>query len=131
MSNLNRDILYVIFKESQDDKKTLHSGLLVNRIWCEVITPILWNNPWKHLKGKGKLLLNVIISHLSNETKNNLMSQGIDFLIKCYQKPLFDYISYCRHLNLDEIKRIINTAIKEKSKRSIIQNEIINLFINE
>ncbi|RGB31845.1 hypothetical protein C1646_763620 [Rhizophagus diaphanus] len=130
MTDLNRDILYLIFKRLQNDKKTLLLCLSVNRTWCEVIIPILWKNPWKYLKKKKRLLLNVIVSHLSNESKNDLMSQGVDFLIDCYQKPLFDYISFCRHLNFNSIKKIINT-INEKSKISIIKNEILNLFINE
>ncbi|GES74746.1 hypothetical protein GLOIN_2v1785437 [Rhizophagus clarus] len=96
MTDLNRDILYLIFQRFQNDKKTLLLCLLVNKTWCEVIIPILWKNPWKYLKKKKKLLLNVIVSHLSNESKNDLMSQGIDFLINCYQRPLFDYISFYR-----------------------------------
>jgi hypothetical protein len=130
MTDLNRDILYIIFKRLQNDEKTLISCLSVNKTWCEVIIPILWKNPWKYLRKKKKLLLNVIISHLSNETKNDLMSQGISFLIDCYQRPLFDYISFCRHLNLNIIKKIVNT-INEPSKISIIKNEVFNLFINE
>ena len=44
MSKLNRDVLYLIFKEfHEDDKKTLHSCFLVNKNWCEMIIPILWN----------------------------------------------------------------------------------------
>ena len=88
MSKLNSDVLYLIFKELQDDKKTFLSCLTVNKIWCETIIPILWRNPWKYLKGK-KLLLNVIISCLSDESRNNLMSQGVDLLTNPYQRPLF------------------------------------------
>ena len=53
MSKLNsRDsILYLIFKELQDEK-TLFSYLRVNKTWCETIIPILWKDPWKYLKGK-------------------------------------------------------------------------------
>ena len=116
MSKLNGDILYLIFKEFQDNKRILQSCLLVNKTWCEMIIPILWKNPWKYLVGKEKLLLNIIVSHLSDDVKNDLMSQGIDFLNNCYQKPLFDYISFCKHLNLDEIQRIINTDINENLK---------------
>src|ERR1044072_8230557 len=99
MSKLNRDILYLTFKELQYDKNTLHSCLLVNKLWCENIIPILWKNPWKHLKEERRRssMLNVILSHSSNELKNHLKEKGIYIL---YQNPLFDYISFCRHLNL-------------------------------
>ncbi|GBC30857.2 hypothetical protein GLOIN_2v1777651 [Rhizophagus irregularis DAOM 181602=DAOM 197198] len=104
MSKLNRDVLYLIFEEFQDDENTLHSCLLVNKTWCEIIIPILWKNPWKNLKReKEKSLLNVIISHLSGESKNNLK-------------------------NL--VKTIIN-AIDKDSEKIIIKNDIFSLFINE
>ncbi|RIA80098.1 hypothetical protein C1645_882354 [Glomus cerebriforme] len=139
MPKLNGDILYLIFQELQDDEKTLYSSCLsVNKIWCEIIIPILWKDPWKFLKeGKEKLLLNVIISHLSDESKNNYSSQNINpfnlfnLFTKSYQKPLFNYISFCRHLNLHKIERIIDISFYKKSEIPIIKNEIINLFINE
>ncbi|RIA84520.1 hypothetical protein C1645_879878 [Glomus cerebriforme] len=130
MSKLNRDILYLIFEELQNDKRSLSSCLSVNKIWCEIIIPILWKNPWKYLKHKEKelLLLNVIISHLSDESKNNLKSQG---WTNSYQRPLFDYISFCRHLNLYKIKIIIERSASDEESISILENEIFNLFINE
>src|SRR6266542_6627305 len=107
MSKLNGDLLYLIFKELQNDRKVLLSCLTVNKIWCETIIPILWRNPWKFLKEK-KLLLNVIILYLSDESRNNLKRQGVDFLTNSYQRPLFDYISFCRHLNLNKLNEIFN-----------------------
>uniref|UniRef100_U9U4T0 Uncharacterized protein n=1 Tax=Rhizophagus irregularis (strain DAOM 181602 / DAOM 197198 / MUCL 43194) TaxID=747089 RepID=U9U4T0_RHIID len=47
-----------------------------------------------------------------------------------YERPLFDYISFCKHFNINEIERIIKTVDK-KSKIKIIKDEIYNLFINE
>jgi hypothetical protein len=134
-SNLNRDILYLIFKKLQNDKKTLYSSLSVNKTCGEIIIPILWRNPWKYLTLTNKkrnlsLLFNVIISHLSDESKSNLkFNQSIDFL---YQKPLFNYISFCKHLNLRAITKIINSnCSKYEINISIVKNEIFKLFINE
>jgi hypothetical protein len=133
MYKLNRDILYLIFDELQDDKETLISSLKVNKTWCETIIPILWKNPWKYLEG-NELLLNVIISHLSDESRNNLSTQKINFLTNTYQKPFFNYISFCRHLNLNDLNELIND-INERDDNdgvfSIFRKEIINLFINE
>jgi len=55
MSNLNKDVLYLMFEELQNDEKTLYSCLLVSKTWCEVIIPILWKNPWKYDK-KGTII---------------------------------------------------------------------------
>src|SRR5436305_4443635 len=129
MSKLNNDVLYLIFQELQDYKNSLRSCLFVNKSWCRIVIPILWKNPWNLKEGEEELLFNVIISHLSDESKSNLKSQGINFSYQ--QRPLFDYISFCRHLNLSEIERIIHSIyIYHKHKLSIIENEIFNLFIN-
>jgi hypothetical protein len=129
MVKLNRDILYLIFEELQYNKG-LYSCLLVNKTWCEIIVPILWKNPWKcSIKTQREgLLLNVIISHLSDKSRNNLKNKNISFL---YQKPLFDYISFCRHLNLDAIKRIINNNYENFKSMNIQYELIFNLFINK
>ncbi|RGB28693.1 hypothetical protein C1646_767517 [Rhizophagus diaphanus] len=130
MSKLNRDILYLIFKELRNDKKTFYSCLSVNKTWCEIIIPILWNNPWKYLNDDNntneKILLDKIISHLSDESRDNIKKLGIELTTNLYKKPLFNYISFCRHLNLNAIKRIIINSGKK-----IILKEIIYLFINE
>ena len=106
MSKLNRDIFYLIFEKLHDDKNTLFSCILVNKTWCEITIPILWRNPWKFLMNEKErsLLLNVIISHFSDESRKKLKEHGL--LTNSYQKPLFDYISFCKHLNLNKINRI-------------------------
>ncbi|PKC01687.1 hypothetical protein RhiirA5_426302 [Rhizophagus irregularis] len=132
MSNLNSDVLYLIFEEIQDDKNTLYSCLLVNKPWCETTVPILWKNPWKNLKEKNeKLLSKVIISHLSNVSRNKIREYKL--LTNFYKKLSFNYIRYCRHLNLDIVQRIIinNNDIYEKDKNLNVQNEVLNLLINE
>ncbi|RIA95066.1 hypothetical protein C1645_817183 [Glomus cerebriforme] len=128
--SLDRDILYLVFQELHNNK-SFYSCLLVDKTWCEIIIPILWKNPWKFLKEeKEKLLLNVIISHLSDKSRNNL-SQDIDFLTNSYQRPLFNYISFCKHLNFNRIIKIIDTLISFEERKISIKNEIFNLFINE
>ena len=131
MSKLNRDILFLIFKELQEDKNSLNSCLLVNKTWCEIIIPILWKNPLMYLNAeKIELQFNTIISHLSNETRRNLDSQGINLPI-VQQKPLLDYISFCKCLNLGKLKQgIFSIKNIEFSKLSIVANEILKLFIN-
>src|ERR1043166_937775 len=132
MSKLNRDVLYLIFKDLQHENNALYLCLSVNKIWCETIIPILWKNPWKYSRKGKRELLNVIMSHLSDESRRNLRSQGIQLLANLYQRPLFDYISFCRYLNTNEINMIIETkySTHEMSKISIVKHEIFNLFIS-
>ncbi|GBB88545.1 hypothetical protein RclHR1_15090004 [Rhizophagus clarus] len=143
MLKLNVDILYLIFKELQYNKNAFLSCLIVNKTWCKMIVPILWKDPWKymnkevywkHLKStKSKeLLFNVIISHLLEESRNNLKNQGVNILTNVYQRPLFNYISFCKHLNLRILDEIITYNLDDNTIGfSTVRKEIINLFINE
>ncbi|GBC05000.1 hypothetical protein RclHR1_00060013 [Rhizophagus clarus] len=132
---LNRDILYLVLEELQDDKKALCSSLSVNKTWCEIIIRILWRNPWKYTTSGYKIfsLFIVIVSHLTEKSRNNLKIQGVDLPSVSSQKPLFNYISLCRHLNLNGIDKILNTVKYHYSSSAltILKNEIYNLFINE
>ncbi|GBB88054.1 hypothetical protein RclHR1_01460004 [Rhizophagus clarus] len=133
MSKLNRDVLYSIFEKLKDDNQTLLSSLSVNRIWCEIIIPIFWKDPWKRLCGwkSASLLFGVIISHLSDESRKNIDNK----FLKNYKKPLFNYISFCKNLNLIELENIINIAIdsdlRDDHEFLFYKGEIYNLFINK
>ncbi|PKY50329.1 hypothetical protein RhiirA4_466761 [Rhizophagus irregularis] len=45
----NKDIIYLVLKDLKYDKISLYSCLLINRTWCKMTVPILWNNPIKLL----------------------------------------------------------------------------------
>ena len=64
------------------------------------------------------LYLNVILSHLSEESIKN---KGVNCFYQ--QRPLFNYISFCKHLNLNGIYGIFTNPT--------VKNEVINIFINE
>src|SRR6266536_3628927 len=137
ISILNKDVLLLILEELQDDNKSLYSCLLVNRAWCETAVSILWKIPGRtHLTGKAESkLFNVILLHLSEESKDNLRNQGIDLFTETYRPPLFNYISFWRHLNLRLLESMIIDYSKDIESNtptiiSFIWNEIFNLFIN-
>ncbi|GBB99917.1 hypothetical protein RclHR1_03680012 [Rhizophagus clarus] len=114
MSHLNIDTLYLTFKIFQNNLKFLFSCLLVNRTWCKLAVPLLWKDPWKILSDtQEKTLLNVITSHFTEDELN--------------KKLTFNYISFCKHLNFCEIKRMI---VKYKIEKSV-SDKIIKLFISE
>ncbi|PKY53283.1 hypothetical protein RhiirA4_471403 [Rhizophagus irregularis] len=94
MSELNEDVLYLIFKQF-DDKNTLFSY--------------------------------VIISHLSNVSRNKIEEHKL--LTTSYQSPLFNYISFCRHLNLNEIQKLVSRFYRKSLIKTL--NKMLSLFINE
>src|ERR1044072_5727297 len=128
MSKLNGDVIFLILQEFSNNSKLLYSCLLVNKIWCETAVPILWNNPYCQPNAR-KMLLNTILLHLSEESRENLKGQGIDFFIETHQQPLFNYISFWKHLDSGFFGDMIIENIGE-SKISVVSNEIMKLFNN-
>ena len=70
MSQLPSDCLNEIFEyldDLEDDKVTLRSCLLVNRLWCEVSVRILWKRVRNY---------NTLIACLPNESKEILSNNN-------------------------------------------------------
>src|SRR6266480_4316180 len=124
MSELNKDILFLLFEELQDVSKSLFSCLLVNRLWCETVVPILWRNPWRYdsnYQNKSSLS-NIVTLSLSDDIKETLISQGVQFTSTIMQKPLlFDYLSFCRSMNINAINNIISVGTYSDYHRFLLQ----------
>ncbi|RIA81234.1 hypothetical protein C1645_837329 [Glomus cerebriforme] len=131
MSKLYADILFLLFKELQYDSKSLFSCLLVNRLWCETVVPILWRNPWRYnINYKNKSYLFAIIAfYLPIDIKEFLSSQGINFPPISYQYLLFDYLSFCKSININIIESIIPIGSSINYNQFLLQQEFYNLLI--
>ncbi|RGB29526.1 hypothetical protein C1646_766498 [Rhizophagus diaphanus] len=134
MSKLDEDVLFFISENLKDDIISLYSCLLVNTVWCKTMVPILWKIPGRIplTKKANDILFNVILLHLSEESRDTLKNQGINIITETSQRPLlFNYISLWNWLNLELLlETMIISKNIEKSKMSIIRNEILKLFIN-
>ncbi|GES93356.1 hypothetical protein GLOIN_2v1671856 [Rhizophagus clarus] len=135
MLNPNKDVLSLITENLEDDKISLHSCLLVNRSWCEVAVPILWKIPGRIILSSKKAedrLFNVIVLHLSKESRVILKEQGVTFA-ETYQQPLFNYINFWRHLNLRLLEEMLSRNLGNSSSLtvSMIKLDLLSLFINK
>ncbi|UZO24533.1 uncharacterized protein OCT59_016829 [Rhizophagus irregularis] len=129
MSKLNKDILFLLFEELQDNSKFLFSCLMVNRKWCETVIPILWRNPWRYSINYKKIsLYSIIISYLSNDIKEFLTKKGILIL---NQSLTFDYLSFCRNIDIKVIDDIISIGSSLVYNRFLLQEEIYSLLIKK
>src|SRR3954466_14840246 len=131
MPKLNDDILYAILQELQDDKKTICSCLSIYTLHKLAIS-IVWKDPWKYLKkGREESLLIVLISHIPDNSRDYL-GPHLTILIK---KPLFDYVSHCKHLDLSKLEEVINTKTNNLLRKTdsllfnTIKKEVFKLFV--
>src|SRR3954469_21424545 len=92
MSQIPADCLDEIFKRLEEDKVTLRSCLLVNRLWCEVSVRILWRSIMNY---------NTLIACLPNESKEILYQNGIiNSTSVASNPPMHHFVKFCQLVNL-------------------------------
>jgi hypothetical protein len=135
------DCLNEIIEYLEEDRHTLHSCLLVNRLWCEISVRILWRNIWNFERSYSEtLILNTLFACLPNESKELLYKNKIFISTPTSKQPLFNYAAFCKVLSIYEIGRMVNAVFKDKpsinslsleDRNHLITNEIIKMFASQ
>ncbi|CAB5213118.1 unnamed protein product [Rhizophagus irregularis] len=95
------ELTYDILKYFKNDFSTLHSCILVNRLWCRLAIPLLWENPFSKPTGNYKFI-EICLDNLNGDLKTELNEYRIeDNLIP--SNTLFNYPSFIRYLNTHTI----------------------------
>src|SRR5436190_19006523 len=105
---LPSDCLNCILETLEGDKITLHSCLLVNRLWCNISVRILWKDIWSHDDRLDTTLLSTLVACLPNESKELLHKNKIFISTPTLNLPLFNYVTFCRFLSIDYICSIFD-----------------------
>jgi hypothetical protein len=107
---------------------------MVNRLWCETVIPILWRNPWCYdgINYSNKNYLFIIISYyLYNDIKEFITNQKIQLSFAIQQSLLFDYLSYCRSINVNTINSVISIGSSLTHNQFFMQQEFYYLFMKK
>jgi hypothetical protein len=134
MSILNKDVLFLIFEELQYDSKSLFSCLMTNKCWYETVIPILWRNPWCYsgINYSNKRSLFVIIArYLFDAIKEFITEQGIQLSLRSNQPLLYDYLSFCRSINVNIINSIISIGSSLAYNQFCMQQEFYCFFMRK
>jgi hypothetical protein len=124
----------------KNDKDTLYSCLLVDRLFCKISVKILWRNIWNFKLGSvaSSKILSTLISCLPNESEYLLYKKKIIISTPTSKPPLFDYVSFCKSLSIDDISRMVNYYFEnqqqqqsEEIKKSKIMNQNKKLVTKE
>ncbi|RGB32522.1 hypothetical protein C1646_816608 [Rhizophagus diaphanus] len=104
------DLLYKIIQYFRSDFSTLHSCILVNRLWCHLTIPLLWENPFSIIPNKNYYSINYhfIVTYLvklNDNDKIKLYEFGINNLST---NILFNYPCFIKHLDT----RLISICIE-------------------
>jgi hypothetical protein len=129
MSKLPVDCLNEIFEYLEEDKFTLYSCLLVNRLWCGISVKILWRNV-RNCK--------TLISCLPKDSKEILYNNGIIISPSTLKNPLFNYITFIKNISIYKIDYIVKIILKNyksiytpQNIKFILSQEIFKLFMNQ
>lgn len=115
---MTADCFEEILKYLENDKNTLYSCLLSNRLLCKVSVEFLWKNIWDFkLRSDAQVrIIRTLLACLPNESKQLLHEKEI-IIIPTSETSLFDYVSFFKALSIDDI--IIMIGFFQKSKISI------------
>src|SRR5204863_1998657 len=130
MSQLIADCLYYILEYLEDDRVTLHSCLIVNRLWCEVAVRILWRDG---LKYNTKIFI-TLIACLPKESIKILHDNGIIIPTPTSKPPMFNYVAFCKSLSIGVIQSKVETLLKNQKTDDnicILMQEILKLFMSQ
>ena len=111
------ELTYEIIKYFQNDFSTLYSCILVNRLWCRLAIPLLWEDPFS-IPTKN---FNIIEIYLHNLNDDVLKTKLNEYRINDDLSPLntlFNYPSFIKYLNTCKIILSTENWIKTRSEDS-------------
>ncbi|RHZ84413.1 hypothetical protein Glove_82g58 [Diversispora epigaea] len=116
---LPADCLYDIFNLLKDDIKSLHSCILVNRLWCETAIPYLWAwaQPFSQSTPPASFI-NIFIASLSDADRNEFIARGLRIPAQYRKSPTFNYASFIPHLSMERLYTSVHCWTQQQmSKR--------------
>ncbi|PKY58347.1 hypothetical protein RhiirA4_480189 [Rhizophagus irregularis] len=136
MYRLPADCLNEIFKYLEDDKITLNSCILINRLWCQISIRILWRN----VNDYSTSNFSTLIACLPSESKNILNKQKIIISTPTLEFPTFNYATFCKILSVNQVHEKIMELFKNqhslsrykiKKNTRIVVQEIFKMLMNQ
>src|SRR6266536_1387751 len=115
LKTMSHDCLNEIFEYLvADDKFTLNSCILVNRLWCEVSVRIFWRN----VRNYSISNFSTLIACLPNESKEILYENEIIISTPTSKFPTFNYASFCKVLIIDQVHYMIEQLLENQQSIS-------------
>src|SRR6266480_4295968 len=115
-----------IIQNLHNNHNTLYSLTLVNRFWCRLAIPLLWENPFSKItcNYRENLLRNFLDTYflfLNDNDKSKLkeiISLSSDSNL---QKPLFNYPSLIKTMDIDRIRLHVSNWISYNTTSTSVQ----------
>ncbi|GBC04835.1 hypothetical protein RclHR1_00590021 [Rhizophagus clarus] len=114
-----------IIQYLRNDYLTLCSCILVNRLWCRLAIPLLWENPFS-IPTQNYNYIKIYLSYLNEDGKAKFNEYGINNNLLT-SNTLFNYPSFIKHIKLYNIclsiEKWVGTLVMKKSHEKL--NELV------
>ncbi|EXX53942.1 uncharacterized protein OCT59_008503 [Rhizophagus irregularis] len=100
------ELTYEIIKYFQNDYSnlldysTLHSCILVNRLWCRIAIPLLWENPFSIPNRNYNKMIEIYLYNLNDDVKTKLYEYKIINNSLSSRNIMFNYVKFLKYLNI-------------------------------
>src|SRR6185436_838486 len=113
--------LLIMILNNVQSTQDLYSSLLVNRIWCKVTVPILWELAFGQecTDEKKALCIRTYISCMDTQARTLLIQNGFD-LSSSPPQATFDYPSFTHKIIIDNLSCFISKYSPRISSQQII-----------
>ncbi|CAB5192185.1 unnamed protein product [Rhizophagus irregularis] len=122
LPELTNDIIQYLEK----DFSTLYSCILINRLWCRLAIPLLWENPFLKEYPENQHFIEIYLSKLNEDVKTKLYEYGVNNNLISSNTLLFNYPSFIKYLNIDNILNSIRMWVDTVVGKN--QEELVNLI---
>ncbi|CAB5182293.1 unnamed protein product [Rhizophagus irregularis] len=123
------ELLNEVIQYFHYDYKTLHSCILVNRLWCRLAIPLLWEDPFSIRFPKNYRFIEIYLCNLSDDDKTRLNKYVIHSGL-FPSNTLFNYPKFIQHLDTYKVSDSIKTWASTNLPTSHIVNFITELIVS-
>ncbi|GBB86057.1 hypothetical protein RclHR1_01250020 [Rhizophagus clarus] len=122
-----------IIQYFKKDFSTLYSCILVNRLWCRLTIPLLWENPFS-IPTRNHRYIEIYLCHLNENGKAKFNEYKVNNNL-IPSNTLFNYPSFIKNLNIRSIcfsiKRWIPTFADNNHKKlkKLVYWSLFEVFI--
>ncbi|PKC59642.1 hypothetical protein RhiirA1_469154 [Rhizophagus irregularis] len=99
-----------IIQYLRDDISSLYSCVLVNRLWCRIAIPLLWEDPFSVPTQKFDFI-KILLRSLNDEDKTRLIVKYGFYNNEFSPKTLFNYPGFIKRLNTQNIRFCIENWV--------------------
>ncbi|POG73892.1 hypothetical protein GLOIN_2v1873989 [Rhizophagus irregularis DAOM 181602=DAOM 197198] len=105
------ELIYEIIKYLQNDYSTLYSCILVNKLWCRLAIPLLWENPFS-IPTKNYKFIEIYLHNLNDDDFNTKLNEYKIVNNSLPSNILFNYPRFLKYLNIYEFIYLVEKWFK-------------------